>query len=130
MQITADINTDDIVAEITESVDFDRHVNDLVDSLLNDQIEEHLSRLDIDDIEGFESRAEEIARDVVSQILDDEIGRLVDDAVSQAMADAPDPQDNDDRITDLENKVATLTEALQSMAAVLDLGSKAVANIL
>lgn len=119
MQITADINTDDIVAEITESVDFDRHVNDLVDSLLNDQIVEHLERLDIDEINDFERRAEEIARDVVSESLDDEVESKVRDAVDQAMADVADPQDADDRISDLETKVEALTETVERLVDAL-----------
>jgi 3-methyladenine DNA glycosylase/8-oxoguanine DNA glycosylase len=119
MQITAEINTDDIVQEIMDSSDLDRHINDVVDNLVNDQVEEHLGRLDIDDIDGFERRVEEIARDVVSEILDDEINGRVRDAVEQAMVDAPDPQDADDRISDLEAKVEALTDTVERLVDAL-----------
>lgn len=139
MELTANVDLDDFAQEIVQvimdSVDFDSHVNGLIDNLLTEQIEEHIGNIDIDDIGDFERRAEEIARDVVSESLDDEVNDKVRDAVEQAMADVADPQDSDDRITNLEQtveilkaQVSALTDALDSAAALLALAAKVVSD--
>lgn len=111
MQITADINTDDIVAEVMDSSEFDSHVNGLVDNLVPDALDEYLGRLDIDDINDFERR--------VIEIVEETVGSQVEDAIDQAMADAPDAQDADNRITDLESQVEALTKAVARMVDAL-----------
>jgi len=107
MQITAELNTDDIVQEVIESSDLDRAINDAVDSLINDQISEHLDRLDIDDISDFERRVQEIVADTVQT------------EITDALSDAADPQDADDRITNLEQQVEGLTETVDRLVDAL-----------
>lgn len=119
MQITADINLDDLIYEVMQSNDLERHIADVVDNAVTDQIADALSRLDIDEVNDFERRAEEIARDVVSEVLDDEVARRVEEAVDQAMADADDPQTAADRVTDLEGKVEALTETVDRLVDAL-----------
>ena len=115
MQITAEINTDDIASEVAYAImndsSFDSHVNDLVEGLVSDQIAEAIERIDIDDIGDFERRAEEIARDVVADI--------VEEKIDTALADAADPQDTDDRVTNLEQQVEALTETVNRLTDAL-----------
>jgi Rps23 Pro-64 3,4-dihydroxylase Tpa1-like proline 4-hydroxylase len=155
MQITAEISLDDVIAEVEQAIQdsssFDGHVNDLVNSLVEDQIDQHLSnrgldpdeifngvrseiedmlsRLDIDEINDFERRSEEIARYAIDEVLDDLdsiVEAKVREQVEFAMTDAPDPQDAVDSISDLEQTVETLkaqvdalTEALGAVAVLL-----------
>lgn len=109
-----DAKADDIVQEVIEHADMDRAINDAVDSLINDQIEQHLERLDIDDINDFERRVQEI------------VAESVQTEVTDALSEAADPQDSDDRITNLEEsiealkaQVDALTEGLQAAAILL-----------
>lgn len=118
MQITAEINTDDIVVEVIESSDFDRAINDVVENLVSDQIAEAIERIDIDEINDFERRAEEIAQAIVDDAID-EVKNVV-------LVDAEATGNQDDRVSDLEQRVENLqaqvdalTEALSAVAVLL-----------
>lgn len=122
MQITAEINLDDVAAEVEQALmdssSFDRHINDLVENLVTDQIAEAIERIDIDDIADFERRSEEIAQAVADD--------AVDEIKNVAMLDAEATGNQDDRVTNLEQavenlqaQVDSLTEALGAVAILL-----------
>jgi glutamine synthetase type III len=110
MEITAEIDIDQIVDEVVNSTEIERAINDAVDAKVDDAIGDALGSLSVYDIDDFNTHAEEIATDVLDNRLDD-ITRSTGTASNADLTD---------RVVALEQKITTLTEALTSAGKLIE----------
>lgn len=103
-----EIDIDDIAREVVESREFESAVEGIVDSKLDDAVDEKFDEkfryLDVDDIESFQTRVEQIVSEVIEE---------------SAPSEAPVNDDLARRVAELERSVETISEALLAASILL-----------
>lgn len=122
MEITAEIDIDDIAREIFDSSEFERNIEGLVDNVVDDKIKDALGDIDVDDIDYFSERVKEIAQEIAQEVVDDALDEIKSNdmvAVQAAGNQADQIADLTEQVERLQNAVDALTEGLQAAAILL-----------